>query len=53
MLRPKFNKVKMNIDFIIFWDSSMSRMKNVTDMPEDLAASLSVGGLSKVRYPLH
>jgi hypothetical protein len=38
MLRSKFNKVKMNIDFVIV----MLRMKNIADMPEDLAASLSV-----------
>jgi hypothetical protein len=42
MLRSVFNKVKMNIDFIIFWDGVMSRMKNITDMSEDLAASFSV-----------
>lgn len=42
LLISEFNKVKMNIDFVIFWDSVMSRMKNITDMAEDLAASLSV-----------
>jgi hypothetical protein len=42
MLRLKLNKVKRNIDCIIFWDSAMSRRKNIAVMPKELAVSLSV-----------